>query len=347
MTALPEIADFLAAHPPFNALDRAEVERAAADVEVEFHTAGTLIFTQGTESNPYLRVVRTGEVEIVHDGRVLDQVGPGEMFGHASMLSGLPTGFAARAAEDTLVYRIPREVAQDVLGSPEGLRYVVRALLSDPYGVRSLPVVDPRQDQLRQPVGTILRGEPVVCSADEPIRDVAARMVAAGVSSAVVKLPGLLGILTDRDLRARVVAAGRSLDAPVSDAMTSPAFTVPAERPAGDVLMEMLDRGIHHVPIVGATGGVLGVVEVADLVSVETRSWFALRQTIARAPTQSDVVEAGRELRPMVVAMHGANGPALEIMAVFSTLADALTRRLIELSVEETSAPLPPASMSA
>jgi len=53
-------------------------------------------------------VIRAGAVEIVHDGAVLDHIGVGEMFGHASMLSGLPTGFAARAAEDTLTYRIPR-----------------------------------------------------------------------------------------------------------------------------------------------------------------------------------------------------------------------------------------------
>ncbi len=37
---------------------------------------------------------------------------PGELFGHASMLSGLPPGFAARAHEDTLCYRIPEAVAR-------------------------------------------------------------------------------------------------------------------------------------------------------------------------------------------------------------------------------------------
>ena len=47
----------------------------------------------------HLRVVRSGAVEIVYDGRVLDLLGEGELFGHASMLSGLPTGFAARALE--------------------------------------------------------------------------------------------------------------------------------------------------------------------------------------------------------------------------------------------------------
>ena len=87
---------------------RAIVERVAAAAEVEFHRAGTTIFSQGAEPVEHLRVVRSGAVEIVHDGRVLDLLGEGELFGHASMLSGLPTGFEARAAEDTLCYRIAR-----------------------------------------------------------------------------------------------------------------------------------------------------------------------------------------------------------------------------------------------
>ena len=63
------------------------------------------------------------------DGRVLDLLGEGELFGHASMLSGLPTGFEARAGEDTVCYRIPAEVAQEPLSRPAGLRFVARSLL--------------------------------------------------------------------------------------------------------------------------------------------------------------------------------------------------------------------------
>ena len=60
-------------------------------------------------------MVRSGSVEVIHDGRVLDLLGPGELFGHASMISGLPTGFEARATEDTVCYRIPADVMRPLL----------------------------------------------------------------------------------------------------------------------------------------------------------------------------------------------------------------------------------------
>ena len=126
---MQDVAEFLAPHPPFDALEPADVQRVAEAAEVEFHAAGSEIFHQGAGPVEHLWVVRSGAVEIVHDGRVLDLLGPGELFGHASMLSGLPTGFAAVAAEDTLCYRIRAAVALPLLARPAGLRYVTRSLL--------------------------------------------------------------------------------------------------------------------------------------------------------------------------------------------------------------------------
>ena len=123
-----DVAEFLAPHPPFDALEPADVQRVAEAAEVEFHAAGTEIFHQGAGPVEHLWVVRSGAVEIVHDGRVLDLLGAGELFGHASMLSGLPTGFAAVAAEDTLCYRIRAEVALPAAGAPG--RHAVRDALA-------------------------------------------------------------------------------------------------------------------------------------------------------------------------------------------------------------------------
>jgi CBS domain-containing protein len=98
----PEIARFLRSYPPFDELDAAAVARVAAAAELESFSAGTVIFSQGDGPVTYLRVVRSGAVELLANGRVLDLLGEGEVFGQASMLSGLPTGFEARAvAQDT------------------------------------------------------------------------------------------------------------------------------------------------------------------------------------------------------------------------------------------------------
>jgi CBS domain-containing protein len=335
-TAAPEVTRFLQQHPPFDALDAADVDRVAAAAEIEFHRAGSTIFSQGSDPVEHLRVVRAGAVEIVFDGRVLDLLGEGELFGHASMLSGLPTGFEARAGEDTVCYRIPADVAQEPLSRPAGLRFVARSLLDLRYEGGTAVATEPGVDPPLQPVGSLVHGHPVVCRRDTSIREAAEMMTAAHATSVVVDLgDGSLGILTDRDLRTKVVAEGLSGDAPVSVAMSAPAYTCPPDRLGGDVLLDMLDRGFRHFPVVSATGTILGVIEEIDLVAAQTRSSFYLRRRIARAQTVDELIDAARELRPTVVAMHDAHVAAANVAALYSVVVDVLTRRLLELSVAE------------
>jgi CBS domain-containing protein len=328
-----DVTRFLLAYPPFDALDVERVQRVAEAVEVESHPAGTTIIGQGAEPVEHLRVMRSGAIEIVHDGRVLDLLGEGELFGHASMLSGLPTGFEARAAEDTICYRIGADAARALLADPAGLRFVARSLLERTARLAS----DDREaarDPAQRPVGTLIRTAPTVCGPQASIREVAQTMTTEQATCAVVDLgDGSLGIMTDRDLRTRVIARGLAGDAPVSAAMSAPAYTCGPDRLAGDVLLDMLDRGFRHFPVVSAAGKILGVVEDLDLVAAHTRSPFFLRQRIAAAQSVDELVSAAGEIRPTVIALHDARVAAINIMAVFSVVVDALTRRLLELAV--------------
>jgi CBS domain-containing protein len=333
--APPEVTRFLRDYPPFDALEVAAGERVAAAAEVACYRSGATIFAQGSEPVEHLWVIRSGAVELVHDGRILDLLGEGELFGQASMLSGLPTGFEARAAEDTLCYRIAAEIAREPLAAPAGLRFVARSLLGLSADL-ALAGQGPAPDPAQQPVSALIRGEPVVCAPDTPIREVAQLMAAAAATAVVIDLGnGSLGIVTDRDLRTRVIAAGLPTDAPASAAMSAPAYTCLPDRIGADVLLEMLDRGIRHFPVVAARGEIVGIVEDLDVVAAQTRSPFFLRQRIGRAETVAELASAATELRPTVTALHDAGIAAVRIMAVYSVVVDAVTRRLVEFALGE------------
>jgi CBS domain-containing protein len=287
----------------------------AAHAAIEFHLRGAVILAEGGDAVAFLRVIHSGGVDITHEGRLLDLLGPGDAFGHAAMLAGLPPGFEARAAEDTLCYRIPVEVARPLLD---------RARRSE---LRS-----GRIDVNHQPVVKLIRAATVTCKPSENIGFVAERMTAAGVSAAVVELEGGgWGMLTDRDLRARVLAVGRSGAVRVDAAMTAPAYTVSPDRLAGEVLYEMLERGIRHAPVVSERGRLVGIVEDADLYAAQPRSWVRARRNIERARNLAALSEAAGQLPGLMLDLHHSSVPALELAPVLSALVDALTRRALEL----------------
>jgi CBS domain-containing protein len=115
--------------------------------------------------------------------------------------------------------------------------------------------------------------------------------------------------------------------------MTPDAFTVGPEWLGIEAVIDMLDRGVRHAPVVGADGTVLGVLDDVDLLAAEGRTPFHLRRTIAEAPSVDALVAAGAELPRMLVALFDAGVAPGRVSAIETVVIDALTRRLLDLAV--------------
>src|SRR4026209_849305 len=163
-----DIAGFLAAFPPFDGLDDGQLERIASATQVEFFPAGTTILERAGQPAASLYVVRKGAVEILDDGRLLDLIGEGETFGELSLVSGQAPVASVRAAEDTLCYLIPRNLAEELLQSASGTRFlasVARRRLAAERTPTEMPDLATVGAQVRRP--------PVTAQPDATVAEVA------------------------------------------------------------------------------------------------------------------------------------------------------------------------------
>ena len=334
---MDEIADFLRRHPPFDSLEEDELEAVAATAEEELHPALTEILESAEATSESAYVVRRGSVELLAGARLLDLIGEGEMFGFASLLDERPLGFAARAAEDTVVIRIPAHAIRPVLERPAAARFFARSLSKGVALLAGSPDLPAPESGRR--VGDLVRAAPVVCTPDTSVREAAARMVEGGVTCVVVDLGDRLGIVTDRDFRTKVVAAGAGPDTPLAAVMTTPAWTVAADRLAGEALFDMLDHGVRHLPVLEAGRRLVGVLDDVDLIASERRAPFRLRGLIARASDAEGVARAAGDLAQVVIALHESDLPAASISRTIASIHDTVTRRLIELAQGELGRP--------
>ncbi|MGE5856917.1 MAG: putative nucleotidyltransferase substrate binding domain-containing protein [Solirubrobacterales bacterium] len=335
-----DIAEFLGGRDPFSGLDEKDLEALAARTEVEFFAAGTTIAPQGEVPQDRIRVVRRGSVELLDRGRPVDLLGEGEMFGHPSVLSGLPTRYEARAREDALCYSLAAEDVIPLLGRPSSLRFLARSLLARGEAAEEAPTGPRIPDVAQQSAGDLVRSPAVICPPDTTLREAARLMDAREVSAVLVDLgDGELGIVTDRDLRSRVVADSLRSDDPVSSAMTVPVISVGSDQTGADVMLAMLDHDIRHVVVLSPRSELLGVIVAIDLVTAETRSPFVLRREIGRASSKDDLREAAGRLNSTVIALHRAELPPSQVSEMISAVADALIRRMIELGIETEGPP--------
>src|SRR6266508_3476448 len=170
-----DIAEFLGGRDPFSGLDEAALDELAARTEVEFFPAGTTIIPQGELPQGRIRVVRRGAIELLDEGRPVDLLGEGEMFGHPSVLSGLPTRYEARAQEDTLCYSLAADDVVPLLGRTASLRFLTRSLL-DRNRQRTDEITPPSPEVAQQPASALVLRPPVICTPETALREAAKLM---------------------------------------------------------------------------------------------------------------------------------------------------------------------------
>ena len=123
-----DIPGFLRHYPPFDELEPDRLDAVAGSVEIEHVPEGTVVLQQGGAPASHLYVVRKGAVELLDDGRLLDLLGEGEVFGQFSLLAHEGPTVTVRAHEDTLCYLIPEEVADELLETSAGQAFVIGSM---------------------------------------------------------------------------------------------------------------------------------------------------------------------------------------------------------------------------
>jgi CBS domain-containing protein len=330
---------FLAEHPPFDELDDKDLDRVVSAVEIEHFAPGAVILQQAGAPATNLFVVRKGEVEILDGGRVIDEVGEGDVFGMWSLLGKVAPSATVRAAQDTLCYLIPAGLANDVLQTGAGIAFVAASVRRRIARVDETLKAEIDPARYRK-VSELVRRPPVTAESSTTVADAAELMARERISCLLIRgSDGEVGVLTDRDLRTRVVAERRSALTPIGDVMTPRAETVPAETMAGEVLLRMLEGGFHHFPVVDTAGTVVGVVTDTDLMGLGRHTPFALKSAISRAPDRDGVASAVGDLPEVIASLVESSADPVDIGHVIAFSIDAATRRLLELGIAELGKP--------
>ena len=116
-------------------------------------------------------------------------------------------------------------------------------------------------------VGEVCSRPPVTCPHDEPIMQVARKMVENEIGAVVVVDPEdrPIGIVTDRDLTLRSLARGLKLDAPVHDVMSHEVASVSETGALVDAARQMGLRRCRRLPVLDGDGRIVGVISTDDL----------------------------------------------------------------------------------
>ncbi len=303
-TIAHRIYDFLKEHPPFSFISKKQLLEISEQVSIVYFESGKVIFQQGEMPPEHFYVVREGAVQLFNEYKtekvLIDICDEGDIFGIRPLISSeQPYTLTAVVLEEALVYKIPIDIFKNIMLINKAVEHYFSssfaAGLRNPYAKfvkqRMFEYVD---DFLNEgldlsEIQTIeIKNQPVTCDTNTSIQEAAKRMRKRKVGSIIVVNENYypIGIITDRDLRNKVVTGDICADCKVEDIMSSPVITSHPEVTAADLHLLMIKNNIHHIIITEdgtAFSKLVGIVSEHDILVLHGNNPSVFIREIKRA----------------------------------------------------------------
>ncbi len=354
-TIAVRIFDFLKNHPPFHFLEHSDLLAIAEKVQVQYYTHNEVIFRQGDPTVNFFYVIHEGAVELFREKEdsniLIDTCDEGDVFGLRPLIASQAYALTAIVREEALIYAIPTESFLPLLNRNAKVNHFLTSSFAagerNPYAKNNKGKLFAENDQIWQSGTDLLEiqsiersKKPVTCKQDKTVQQAAFHMRKKRVGSIVITddngLPA--GIITDRDLRNKIVTGDLPLSTKVSEIMSSPVICIPPAAAVADVQIEMIRKGVHHLCVtedgtVNTT--VIGVISEHDLLVIQANNPAVLIREISRAKNGEDMRFIRDKAEVLLRKYLFQEVSIAYISNIMSEINDCLIIRAIELSLKK------------
>jgi len=330
------IETLLGQHRIWQHLPAPQRQQLAQAFQTRQHRAGDILLAQGSLPSR-LGLVVEGQVVLSDPDLDLSvTLGAGELLGWGVTPSAQLLTWQAVAASDCTLAWVTPEVLQPLCAEHAALGYFFPSARVEPTKPGDALEVGSGDaaalNLLSTPIRALVKRGPITLPPDTSIQATAVLMRAQHVSS-VMLVDGdvLYGIVTDRDLRNRVVAEGLDSNRPVSDIATRAPMTVQASSPAFEALLLMARHQIHHMPVMDGSQ-LTGMITTTNLTEQHSSSAVYLAGNIYRQESLEGLVAISGRVKVLQQNLAAADASAYSTGHIVTAITDALTVRLIQLA---------------
>lgn len=343
---LLEIRNFIRQYPPFDQLPEEALIEVSKSVEISYYRADSTIIEFADKIHD-LFMIRSGVVEIYRrTGELYNRLDQGGLFGQMGLLTNNKVRFPAKSIKDTLLYCIPANIFEDFCE-----RYDTFADFVEVEGsIRLQQAVEDNSDDANSlttsKVKTLLSGAPVMLPTTTTIQNVAKIMSEENVSAAIINDPNLadeggnsfVGIITERDLCAKVIAKGLDVDTQVVEVMSTELISLDHNAYIFEAMLLMLRYNVHHLPIL-KNKQPIGLIEVSDIIRYESQNSLLFVSSIFQQNSIEDLIMLSNQLKDCFVRMINEDANSHMVGRAMSEIGRSFKQRLLELAEEKFGPP--------
>ena len=193
---------------------------------------------------------------------------------------------------------------------------------------------------LNEPVNNFIK-KSVVCDMNWPISKVAKQMTKQEFSAALLTTENneYIGIVTDSDLRKRVVAEKLEVSEPIFKIMTTPIISIPSNAFVFQALLYLHEKGKRHLAVKNSEGDIIGIVSSEELYKVHLHSSTYLVREIENAETVENIITSRNKLPRLITTLVDSGAKTKNITQIITYIFDTIVHKLITFTIEELGPP--------
>jgi len=328
MSDISEVSKFLANTTPFSQLPTSEISRLTRQFTIYYYQAQELVPTHTNR----LLIVRTGAFSLYSDQQqFLAKLQEGDFYGYQKLLTELTDQDQLRCDEDGLVYWLEQDTFDQLRHQYKNFDIFFQRLFSR----RLHQYQEQQHHRFTLKIDDLLHHRKVTISPEQSVQSAAALMTEQRVSSLLVEEQDkLVGIITDRDLRSRVLAKDLPASTQVCQIMTRQPHHIDRHAFIFEAVQLMSRHNIHHLPVVDQ-GISFGMITATDIIRAQQDHPVYLIGQIHRQLTVDGLEQCSLQIKGLAIVLGKQQVPAAEASHILTTFTDALTQRLIQLAQVE------------
>lgn len=341
---------FLETIPPFNGMQRAEIETIAATMAWEAFLPKSPIVSPSDDVGSFY-VIRNGLIKayLEKDGDevVTGFLGEGECFGEISILSHSPDHTKYETLEHTTCL---------IQNKDDFLRMVHRHPLFSDYFHQLIsqklnkiykdmlacntPLTSIQASLYRRQVRDVVSSFPILCNPKSTAREAAKQLLEKNLDTLIVAddADSVKGILAHKDLVKAILLEGQDPLQPVEKMMEKKFNTVEAESFIFDALHHMIKHKTNRL-IVTDKGKPVGLLTTLDILKSKGIEVLSLIKNIETAPSIAALNEARLDVDNILITLMNEGAIASHVCKILSEFNDKMVKKVLQIAEKDLGRP--------
>lgn len=344
--SIEDIAEFLNDVPPFQFLNAETRRTLAGRISLSSYPANTYLLKQDGPPSEQLFIIKRGGVKVFIRSEAGDEVltdyrGEGDVIGYLSLFGSDRSRANVVTVEDSECYLIDRGTMQGLMDENPAVRDFFHRSFLDKYLDRTFQTMEDRgllrsagcQLLLVTPVGELARRNVISAPWDLSIQEASSIMSRRSIGSLVITGPDAVpaGIITDKDLRDKVITAGRDIKETVGSIMSTTLVTADTREYCFEAILKMMRHNVHHLFVV-EDGRVIGIISNHDIMMLQGTSPITVARDIESRQTVDELAGITKNANQLIALLLKEGIKATSLAKIISEINDRVLKKILEIA---------------